>query len=360
MFNVFKVDSRNGIAEYNFLLVEFGHIEPYFHLKYIEIFGGGLKNLICYIYKSEISNNSILMIGHLKPIDFTPEATIRFDFITPYGYTGPLFTKDVNETEIKYFWKEVDIWNKKNGIVTQFIRFNLNSNHEFYNGEVLPTMLNIKGKIINEDSQWRAFEHKVRKNINTALRENLTCNTFYMDISDTNIKEFHDIYIETMVRTSAKECFMYSIEKFIDFIKSNPELVAICTVYFQSIPVSSELLLISKDTIYSFLGGTNEKYFDKRPNDFLKVQAINWARNKSKDYYVLGGGYGFEDGIFKYKKSFFPNDVVKFYTGRKVVDENQYNVLINKYNNSRINRGLEIIEIEKTNFFPLYNLPFDF
>lgn len=355
MFKVIDVYSKNGTAEYNSLLASFKQVEPYFDLKYIEIFGGGIKDLICYIYKSENSDDSILMPGHLKPIVFSNDGIEGYDFTTPYGYTGPLFTNCISKTEINIFWNEVDMWNKKNNVVSQFIRFNLNNNHEFYNGELLPTMLNIKGKIIDEDAQWRGFDHKVRKNVNTAVRENLKYNVFYMDISDSKIKEFHDIYIETMLRTNAKESFLYPLAKFTEFVNYNPGLVAICTVYFEDHPVSSELLLISKESIYSFLGGTNKNYFDKRPNDFLKFQVINWGRNCGKHNYVLGGGYGFEDGIFKYKKSFFPNDVVNFYTGRKVIDSSRYNLLINKYNNLRINRGLDVV---KNNFFPLYNFPF--
>ena len=147
----------------------------------------------------------------------------------------------------------------------------------------------------------------------------------------------------------------YSLNDFKKFISLNEEHLAICSVYFENTIVSSELLLISKDSIYSFLGGTDEKYFEKRPNDFLKVEALNWARNQGKKYYVLGGGYGLEDGIFKYKKGFFPNDVVNYYTGRKILNKTIYDQLVRKISLLRQDKGLEELNTKDDTFFPLYS-----
>jgi len=89
-----------------------------------------------------------------------------------------------------------------------------------------------------------------------------------MNIEDDKISEFFNIFIETMVRTNAVEKFHYSLDEFKRFIKLNGQYCAICTVYFESKPIASELVLISEDSIYSFLGGTDENFVDKRPNDF--------------------------------------------------------------------------------------------
>ena len=42
--------------------------------------------------------------------------------------------------------------------------------------------------------------------------------------------------------------------------------------------------------IYSFLGGTNESYFNMRPNELLKLKVLEWARENDYTFYVLGGG----------------------------------------------------------------------
>lgn len=354
-FRVFKINSANGRNEYLNLLSSFNVKEPYCLLDYIDIFSGGLDNLVCFSFVSDITNSVVLMPGYLKPIIIGEEKTDYFDFITPYGYTGPFFSENILDSDMVEFWKLVDEWYLQNNVVTEFIRFNLSGNNSHYSGDVFPTMLNIKGQIIEEDKQWSLFDRKVRKNYNKANRENLLCRVFYVNIEDNIILEFYNIYIQTMERTNAKDSFFYTFDQFKKFININKRNAAICTIYLDQIAISSELLLVSEDSIYSFLGGTDDKYFDKRPNDFLKVEALNWARKQNIKYYVLGGGYGFEDGIFKYKKSFFPNDVVNYYTGRKVINEEVYTSLVNETNKYNKLNGLQELQFDDTSFFPLYN-----
>ncbi|TWH99159.1 acetyltransferase (GNAT) family protein [Flavobacterium tiangeerense] len=355
MHTIYNLSTEEGIDKYKFMLSSFCENNPYYLIDYINIFSNSLKNLMCFSLVSEESNSVILMPGYLKPIVIGNETTHYFDFITPYGYSGPFFSENTRDSDINFFWDQVDKWYAENDVVSEFIRFNLSGNQTNYSGKIFPTMLNVKGKIIDKENQWKEFDAKVRKNVKRAERENLSSKVFYINIPKEKVKEFYEIYIQTMNRTNANENFLYTIEQFQIFLNNNKQHAAICTVYFENIPVSSELLLVSKDTIFSFLGGTNELYFDKRPNDFLKVEVLNWARSIDKKYYVLGGGYGFEDGIFKYKKSFFPDDVVPYYTGRKIINNKVYEELVNKLNKVRFSNGLPTLEIEDNTFFPLYN-----
>ena len=354
MLNIFKLDTKEGIENYESLCSTIDVSEPYFLKEYIEIFSNGTRNLICFYYVSPKTNAIAIMPGYLKPIVIGTEKTNYYDFITPYGYTGPIYSKSIADSDIKEFWKLVDKWYNDNSVVTEFIRFTLFGNQEHYSGKIFRSLLNIKGNIIDEEDQWTAFNRKVRKNVNKAKRENLSSEVYFLNIVDEKISEFHDIYTQTMKRTNAKETFLYSFNELKIFLRKNEKHSAICTIYFEDIPISSELLLISEDAIYSFLGGTDDKYFDKRPNDFLKVEALNWARIQGKKHYVLGGGYGLEDGIFKYKKGFFPNDVVNYYTGRKILNKQIYYQLVAEASKLRLAEGLDILENDDDTFFPLY------
>lgn len=354
MLQIFKLDSNEGIENYESLLSTLNVSEPFFFKEYIDVFCGGTKNLICFSYFSSKNNASVVMPGYLKPIVIGDEETIYCDFITPYGYTGPFFSNNITQSDINEFWKLIDQWYIDNHIITEFIRFNLFGNQKHYSGEKFTTLHNIKGNIIDEEDQWTGFDRKVRKNVNKAKRENLTSRVCFLDISDIIISEFHDIYIQTMKRRNTNESFLYSFQEFKRFINKNKKHSAICTIYFKDIPISSELILISEDSIYSFLGGTDENYFDKRPNDFLKFVALNWARAHGKKHYILGGGYSLEDGIFKYKKGFFPNDVVDFYTGRKILNKKVYDQLVTKASNFKLSAGMDKLDIEDNTFFPLY------
>lgn len=355
MLNILKLNTLEGMEEYRLLLFSLNNSEPYFLANYFDVFCEGFENLICFYFRVDSLELTILMPGYLKPIKIGTKTTDFFDFITPYGYTGPFFSSNTKQSDREEFWKIVDNWYKRNNVVTEFIRFNLSGNHEHYSGTVFPTMLNIKGKIIAKELQWTAFDAKVRKNVNRAKRENLNSEIYYSNIEDDKIAEFYNIYIQTMKRAEAKENFFYSLEQFKIFINANTESVAICTIYFEKSAISSELLLVSNDSIYSFLGGTDEYYFDKRPNDFLKVEALDWARIEGKKEYILGGGYGFEDGIFKYKKSFFPNDVVYFYSGRKILNQKIFDDLVKEASALRRRSGLDALDVNDASFFPLYN-----
>jgi hypothetical protein len=355
MLDIIKLDTKEGIENYESLLLTLNVSEPYFSKDYIDIFSDKLENLICFSYKSPKKNAVIIMPGHLKPVVIGGKKTKSYQFVTPYGYTGPIYSKTVTDADIKEFWRLVDEWYKDNNVVTEFIRFNLFGNQEHYQGKIFISLLNVKGEIINEEDQCANFNRKVRKNVNKAIRENLYRKIYDLDIPDERISEFHEIYIQTMKRTNAKESFLYAFNDLKRFIVNNPKQTAICTIYFEDTPISSELLLISEDSIYSFLGGTNDVYFDKRPNDFLKVEVINWARNKGKKYYILGGGYQLDDGIFKYKKGFFPDNVVNYYTGRKIVNKKVYSQLVEQASDFRLAKGLSKLNINDTSFFPLYN-----
>ncbi|SED67528.1 Acetyltransferase (GNAT) domain-containing protein [Tenacibaculum sp. MAR_2010_89] len=355
MFDVIYIDSGEGEKDYKKLLEKSKNTEPYFLLDYINVFGEGTKNLICF-YSENNYGDIIFMPGYIRSISIADQVTPYFDFITPYGYTGPFFSNKIGKNEILLFWENVENWYNNNNVVSEFIRFNLANNHLYYSGYTVKTMLNVKGEILTEEDQWKAFDRKVRKNINKAIREEVYSNIYYDTISDNHVEEFYKIYEETMIRTNAKNSFFYSLKGFKEFINNNPKFCAICTVYFQEKPISSELILISQDSVYSFLGGTNEAYFDKRPNDFLKVKIIDWSRGKGKAFYTLGGGYGFEDGIFKYKKSFFPKNVVNYYTGRKIINKEAYESLLLKLNKFRESKSLKELKEEDESFFPLYRM----
>ena len=355
VFSILEINTDKGKEEYLNLILMLKIKDPYAQLGYLEVFSGGLENLVCFFYSNKESNNWVMMLVHLNPITIGKEPTLFYDVITSYGYSGPILSANILEFELLEFWQNVDSWCFLNNVVSAFIRFNLTNNHLSYSGEVFPTMLNIKGAIINEDLQWKSFDRKVRKNVNKAKRENLCSEIYFLDIIDEKIAEFHDIYIHTMKRTNANETFLYSFNQFKKFLNNNRGYAAICTIYFEDTAVSSELLLISEDSVYSFLGGTNDSFFYKRPNDFLKVAALNWARTQGKKYYVLGGGYGLEDGIFKYKKCFFPNDVVTYYTGRRILNKVNYDQLVTKASKLRVAKGLLELDVEDKTFFPLYN-----
>ena len=337
--------------EHNLLLYKkayksFNYKTPFYKFEFINAFSFGLNAIYSFLLVDEHENPLVIMPFHLRDINFKNENTY-YDVISTYGYSGPLYDDHHDNTNVilQQFWIKVDEWYKANNVVSEFIRFNLNDNHKHYSGHSEPTLLNIKGVLQDKEIIWKNYNPKVRKNVNKAKKEGLTVQVYYKNITPKVLNDFYEIYIETMDRAKALKKFYVSKQLIEEFVFSSPKSCAIALTYKDSTPISSELVLVSKTKVFSFLGGTKSEYFNLRPNDILKDTLIDWAYNNDHKFFVLGGGYGSNDGIYNFKKSFFPNDISFFYTGRKIVDHKAYNIL-SKISNPSLNL--------RDYFFPLY------
>ena len=289
----------------------------------------------------------VLMPFFLRKIFQNNKETEYQDVSSPYGYSGPLFKVDICESAIERFWNLVDNWYKENNIITEFIRFDMERNWTGYNGELVPTLKNVCGTIIPENVQWENFKPKVRNNCRKASKSGLKVKVYDDHIKNEIIQQFCDIYLDTMQRRKAGNQYFQTKEYFLELIQKNPKSCAIAMVYKDNIPISTELLLLSDGKLYSYLGGTDSKYFSLRPNDMLKIEVLNWARMKGYKSYFLGGGRMENDSLYKYKKNFFPkDDDIIFYTGRKILDHAVYMELyeINPF----------CVDCPVTFFFPKY------
>lgn len=289
----------------------------------------------------------VLMPFLIRKIFINGNDTGLTDVSSPYGYSGPLFANNAEKGTIMHFWKQIDEWYKRNNVVAEFIRFNLQGNWKGYNGIIEPTLVTVCGKVLPEEEQWNNFKPKVRNNYRKSITYGLKSTIYHDNITLDIIKQFHEIYLGTMERNHANQQYFYELKYFVNLITNNPDMCAIMMIYMDGIPVSTELLLLTATTIISFLGGTVMEYFHTRPNDFLKIEVLRWAREKGYAYYSLGGGRENNDTLYQYKKNFFPMDEDPiFYTGRKIVDEKNYNHLV---------KGCHYcVDCNSENFFPLY------
>lgn len=249
-------------------------------------------------------------------------ADTYFDFATPYGYGGWLLEGEGDPAPIFETYRE---WCKEHGIVSEFVRFSLfSSSRERYYGEVIPRTNNVVRALDRPmDEMLMDFEHKVRKNLKKAEASGLEIR---IDTAGDDLTDFLRIYRATMDRNHAENEYYFS-EEFYRQINTMNGHFAYFHVLYQGMVISTELVLMGTDTMYSYLGGTDEEYFAYRPNDFLKYHIIRWGFEHGYRQFVLGGGYGADDGIFRYKKSFAPEGIVRFYTGQAVFDSTGYDAL---------------------------------
>ncbi len=261
-----------------------------------------------------------------------------YDLITPYGYGG--FYGNINS------WDELNktyaAYCKKNGYVCEFVRFNLFTDyHRHYDGEVESRTRNVVRSLEQPiDEIWMDFKQKVRKNVKKANSEGLS---IIIESTEEHLEDFLSIYYSTMDRTEAEKEYYFSKRFFEEIDKMKNNIMYFHVVYKGKI-ISTELVLYGNKNCYSYLGGTDRDYFDVRPNDYLKFEIIKWAKEKGLTNFVLGGGYGADDGIFQYKSSLAPNGICDFYIGRRVFDQQNYDKLVSLRDKNELN----------DKYFPLY------
>ncbi len=264
-----------------------------------------------------------------------------YDLVSPYGYGG--------------FWGNISDYDSLNQAYNQFcvskhyicefVRFELFSDyHIHYDGETETRTHNVVRSLeMPLDEMWMDFKQKVRKNVNKANSYGLQ---IVIENSDDHLQDFLDIYYSTMERSNAENEYYFST-KFYETVSSMKNNIMFFHVMYEEKIVSTELVIYGSENAYSYLGGTNREYFELRPNDFLKYEIIKWAKGKGLKNFVLGGGYGSDDGIFQYKTCLAPNGIVDFYIGRKIFDEEKYRKLVEI-------RAMDNPDCVESSYFPRY------
>jgi hypothetical protein len=322
------------------------------HPGYVGLFGDSSSRPMCAAWEG--TEGAILLPFLLRDLRHEPycprsEGAIT-DISSPYGYGGP-FILGSGEQRAAEFWSDYTDWARTNGVVSEFVRMSLSPDaRSRYPGEIFLRQSNIVRTLQpSHDHLWSDFEHKVRKNIKHARRSGIE---IQVELDGRRHAEFAEVYESTMNRRSAAPGYYFE-PRFFDNL--HRDLIG-HFVYFFAVEggraVSCELVLTAGQTAYSFLGGTRSDAFPRRPNDLLKYTVIRWAKEHGLGEYVLGGGFRPGDGIFRYKRSFAPSGGVPFFTGRRVLDPERYDRLVQS--RAEFERRLAGEWTPDGSFFPLY------
>jgi len=301
------------------------------HPEYVRLYECEHEKAFAAVYKTE--SGTILypfLRRYLGALEWVPREMASWSDITsPYGYGGAYYWGDDNsKVEVSAgFWEAYDRWAKRENCISEFIRFHLfeqdlascPAEKVFRNKNIVRTLA------LSEDDLWMNFKHKVRKNVKKSQQAGLEC---LIDEDGRYLSDFLSLYKSTMDRRDAADFYYFNREYFEAVFDRLPTNSAYFYVLDGHEIISTELVLYSPETVYSFLGGTREEAFDKRPNDLLKYKVMLWAKEHGISNYVLGGGYMPEDGIYRYKKSFAPNGEYGFFTGQRINDAEGYKRLV--------------------------------
>lgn len=336
--------------EWNRIVRSFKNYDVFYLNEYVTAFmkedpENGIPLLLLYESGNDRAMNVVFRRDVAKDKKFQGkiEEDSYFDLITPYGYGG--------------FWGNVENWDdlnktyhkycQENGYICEFVRFELFSTYrKYYAGDVETRTHNVVRNLeIPLDDIWMDFKQKVRKNVKRATKNGLQ---IIVENTNEHLKDFLDIYYSTMDRCDAQNSFFFSKDFFEEITLMNENIMYFYAVYDEKV-VSAELVIYGSENCYSYLGGTNSEYFSVRPNDFLKYEIIKWAKEKGLKNFVLGGGYGSDDGIFQYKTCLAPKGIVDFYIGKKIFAPAIYQQLVNL-------RSAERPSCSSSDFFPQYRV----
>src|SRR5690606_14954199 len=169
-----KIKSSEQFDKYLDIVESFNEINPFY-----EILGANLNELIgeklrYFLLVDDAGKALVLMPFIIRKIPNINLEDNYYDVISLYGYSGPLFNQDLSRGYLVMFWELIDNWYKEHKVVSEFIRFSLNNNYQFYSGIIVPTLANVKGVIIDENKQWDHFKPKVRNNYRKSLEHHLS------------------------------------------------------------------------------------------------------------------------------------------------------------------------------------------
>lgn len=293
----------------------------------------GADRAINVVFKRDIERNK-KMQGKIAAGEF-------FDLVSPYGYGG--FWGNI--TDYEALNRAYNAFCVSQHFICEFVRFELFSDyHAHYDGEVETRTHNVVRDLeIPLNEMWMDFKQKVRKNVKKANGNHLE---IVIENTVAHLQDFLNIYYSTMERSNAESEYYFSKE-FFEILSRMSDNIMYFYVIYEGKVISAELVIYGAENCYSYLGGTNREYFELRPNDFLKYEIIKWAKERGLKNFVLGGGYGVDDGIFQYKACLAPKGIVDFYIGRKVFDAENYIKLVNI-------RAAEDPDCLQSGYFPKY------
>jgi len=252
---------------------------------------------------------------------------IKFGFNFAYMPRGPLLHFE-NEDLVKFFFYNLKIFLRKKSVV--LLKFDPNfkiGNLTFdekdlltkLNGKDLVNLfanLNIKhcgyclsihdsiqpriqlGFIIDDDVEKR-IGNKTMKKVRASYRKGVTLK--HEDRAD-NLAEIINFTEER------HNIHLRNKEYFNNMLKYFKEDATVLTAYAEGVPISSCLLVKSKDTAEILYSGYNDDYKKFNSTYPMRYEAILWAKNKGCKTFNFGGADGtLDDGLTMFKSAFKPN-----------------------------------------------------
>lgn len=313
------------------------------YVKAFKIHGDG-EPLLFYYEKKAVRGINVVMkrdIAHDLHFVGKIEENKYFDFATPYGYGGWIIEGD----EAAELFDEYENWCMTNNIISEFVRFHpIVKNHVICesNYRVIKLGEVVRMDLDSKDVIWGNITSKNRNVIRKAVKNGVKIyNGRYPEIYN----KFREIYDKTMDKDNA-DAYYYFSPKFYESVLNDLDENA-QVFYAENADreiIAASIILFANEKMNYHLSGSLREYSNLASTNLLLYKAALWGCANGYKTLYLGGGVGSgEDSLLKFKKAFYRNELERFYIGKKIFNEEEYQKLV----------GIRT-DIVNDTFFPKY------
>jgi len=241
------------------------------------------------------------------PTDISP-GTSSLDAISPYGYSCPIFTSGISDTDAIKGIRNFIEFGRDAGLVTSFIRL-----HPLLNNRICPALYGdrhikqiIHGETVSIDLTLEIDEldKRLRRNHRQNIRK-LKKLGFSMRQDDwEDYPAFIEIYYQTMRRCGADAEYFFDLGYFERLKNCLGTSLHICSIVSaDGEVVSGGLFVKTGDIVQAHLSATSAQYLALAPSKLMFFEMRNWAKQEGATRLHLGGGKGGKrDSLFLFKK----------------------------------------------------------
>lgn len=274
------------------------------------------------------------------------------DATSVYGYAGPVASHArVPAPVIRGFQAELRRSLRERGVVALFSRLHPLIPHP----ELLAGIGEIRGGgqtvsidlTLPQRQQHAAFRSGVRSRITRLRRDGIRC---VRDAGRRHLREFCDIYLETMRRVRARDEYFFEPDYFTRLDEALGERLQLFVALKDGGVIAGGLFTICNGIVQYHLGGTRDADLRLSPTCLIFDAVRAWACEQGARVFHLGGGVGSSrDSLFSFKAG-FSNRRHRFSTWRWIVDDSAYQALCEQ-------RAARNGAAASEDFFPRYRAP---
>lgn len=274
-----------------------------------------------------------------------------YDIITPYGYGGPLFSKDLPELKTAFF-REFLAFALKERYVAEFIRFDpLLGNEAGLSGflEVEPIRRTVCMDLTKTPEE--IFQDITSKNRNMIRKAEKSGVEIVESPDCEDIEAFIDLYYETMDKNEAGPYYYFSRDYFNLKKMLLGDRLKLFVAKYENQIIAGALFMVGPKHLHYDLAGSKRTYLSLAPNNLLLYRVALWGREQGLSAFHLGGGHkGEDDSLFKFKKAFTHENLLDFAVGRGILNPEIYTALCIEWLERHPGQEAQL----QSGFFPAY------